>query len=206
MKLFLFSLLFLSHYSLAGNQKILKCLGNEEKRFHLKKETGPLYDLNQRLIAEMLQIPHAELSPEDYAYVCESGQGSESLALLEKSITNSKTLFILPRNLDLKNRSMNEGLIKEYVEAVREIFLSFISQVQALSPNPTCLKDYIPELNTFFNEIKYLQEDIELVEIFKGKDQQIFKKLKHYSSAFEKCREEMSKKAKSESTEEPKKR
>jgi hypothetical protein len=28
----------------ARDRQILKCLGEEEKRFHLKKEVGPVYD------------------------------------------------------------------------------------------------------------------------------------------------------------------
>jgi endonuclease V-like protein UPF0215 family len=46
--------------ALRQDRQILKCLGEEEKRFHLNKEVGPIYDLNQRLISEMIQTPGIE--------------------------------------------------------------------------------------------------------------------------------------------------
>ena len=101
---------------------------------------------------------------------------------------------------------MTEGMIEDYVEATREILLSFIAQIQSISPTPNCLKEEIPELDQFFNEIKYLQEDIDTKKIFEGKDQKIFEKLKNYPQAFEKCRARLKKKLKSESKAAPKKR
>lgn len=188
-----------------GDRQILKCLGEEEKRFHLKKETGPVYDLNQRLIAELIQIPGVEITPEDFLVVCSGQKFSESWKLLELSIKKGKQIFVIPDNVSGIQRSMTEGMIEDYVEATREIILAFISQIQAQSPTPGCLKEEIPELDKFFTEIKYLQEDVEMKKLFEGKDQKIFEKLKNYNLAFEKCRARLKKKAKSESTQVPKK-
>ena len=152
----------------------------EEKRFHLKKETGPIYDLNQRLIAEIIQVPKAELVKEHFLTICSGENFSESWKLLELSIKLGKNIFIIPSNVTGIQRSMTEGMIEDYVEATREILLSFIAQIQSISPTPNCLKEEIPELDQFFNEIKYLQEDIDTKKIFEGKDQKIFEKLKHY--------------------------
>lgn len=199
-------LLLLSFNLWAKDGQILKCLGEEEKRFHLKKETGPVYDLNQRLIAEMVQIPRLELQQEDFLAICTGQKFSESWKLLELSIKKGKSLFVIPKDLQGLQKHMTEGMVEDYVEQTREILIAFISQIQAQSPSATCLKEEIPELDQFFTEIKYLQEDVDMKDIFKNKDQKIFEKLKNYPLAFEKCRKRLMKKPKSESTEEPKKR
>jgi hypothetical protein len=190
----------------ARDREILKCLGEEEKRFHLKKETGPIYDLNQRLIAEIIQVPKVELVKEHFLTICSGENFSESWKLLELSIKLGKNIFIIPSNVTGIQRSMTEGMIEDYVEATREILLGTIAQIQSISPTPNCLKEEIPELDQFFNEIKYLQEDIDTKKIFEGKDQKIFEKLKNYPLAFEKCRARLKKKLKSESKAAPKKR
>lgn len=194
------SILFSLMAMAKGDRQILKCLGEEEKRFHLKKETGPVYDLNQRLIAEIIQIPRVEVTPEDLRTICSTGQFSESWKLLELSIKEGKNLFVIPKDVQGMQRSITEGMIDDYVDATRETLLTFIAQIQAASPTPNCLKEEIPQLENFFTEIKYLQEDVDLKTLFKGKDQKIFEKLKGYPQAFEKCRGRIKKKPKSEST------
>ncbi len=184
----------------ARDGQILKCLGDEEKRFHLKKETGPVYDLNQRLIAEMIQIPKIEIDPDHYLEICAGQKFSESWKLLEHSIKYGKEIFIVPESVQGMQREMAKGMIDDYVDSTREILLTFIAQIQTISPTPTCLKEEIPQLDNFFNEIKYLQEDVDLKVIFKGRDKTIFEKLKNYPLAFEKCRARLRKKPKSEST------
>lgn len=170
------------------DRQILKCLGAEEKRFHLKKETGPLYDLNQRMIGELIQIPRVEITPEDYLTACSGKRFSESWKLLELSIKKGKKIFVIPKDVTGLQRSITEGMIDDYIEATKEILLAFISQIQAQSPTPTCLREKIPQLDEFFTEIKYLQEDVDMAAIFQGKDQRIFDRLKNFPLAFEKCR------------------
>ncbi len=177
----------------ARDGQILKCLGEEEKRFHLKKETGPVYDLNQRLIAEMIQIPRIEIDPDNYLAICAGQKFSESWKLLEHSIKFGKEMFIIPNDVIGMQREMTIGMIGDYVEATHEILLTFISQIQTVSPTPTCLKEEIPELDKFFTEIKYLQEDVDMKVIFQGRDKTIFDKLKNYPLAFEKCSKRLEK-------------
>lgn len=185
----------------AKDRAILKCLGEEEKRFHLKKEQGPVYELNQRLIAEMVQIPGIEINSDDYLAVCTGQKFSESWKLLELSIVKGKELFVLPKELQGMQRNVTMGMIDDYVEITKDILLEFIAKIQTLSPTPTCLKEEIPELDAFFTEIKYLQEDVDMHTIFKGKDKRIFDKLKNYPIAYEKCRALLKKKAKPSSKE-----
>ena len=65
-------ILFLLHLvpAQAVENELLKCLGAEEKRMHLTKDLGPVYDLNQKLIAEMIQIPNAQINSADTKDIC----------------------------------------------------------------------------------------------------------------------------------------
>ena len=146
-------MILISLYSstlLASNGKILKCLGGEEKRFHLKKEQGPVYDLNQKLMSELIQIPDVEVNDQDLKTICQDKNFSESWKLLELSIKKGKELFVVSPKLAGMQLQMTNGMIDDYVEATREILLGFISQIQTASPTPTCLKEEVPELNNFF--------------------------------------------------------
>ncbi len=196
----LFFLFFISWTYAREEGQILKCLGEEEKRLHLKKESGPIYDLNQRLISEMLQVPKADLVSKDFHEICSGNRFSESLSLLELSISKGKKLFIISKEIPEMQRSVMEGMIDDYIEATREILLQLITQIQASAPTPSCLKEEIPVLENFFTEIKYLQEDVAMETLFKDRDRKIFDKLKKYPSAYDKCRARLKKKEKSGST------
>lgn len=204
MKLFLVTVLIFAFEARAANQ-LLTCLGNEERRLHQQKEMGPLYDLNQKMTAEMIQIPNVTISPQEFKSVCLEKRFSESWRLLELSLRMGKKLFIIPESITGLQRSITQGMIDDYVLTSKEILLGFISQVQTFSPTPNCLLEEIPELYKFFIEIKYLQEDIDLKKIMAGKDERIFEKIKYYPKAFQRCRERAKKKANSVSTEEAKK-
>lgn len=201
-----FTLLTLvSHAATRDERQLIKCLGEEEKKFHAKKELGPLYDLNQRLISEMVQIPHAELSQESFAEICSTNSPSPALKLLEFSIRKGKDIFVVPNSVGGSQRSVAQGMIDDYVEATKEIFLNFLTQIQTLSPSAECLKQEIPQIDAFFTDIKYLQEDVDMKQIFAGRDLTIFKKVLGYKEAFKKCQALIKKKLKSASKEAPKK-
>jgi hypothetical protein len=189
----------------ARDGQLLKCLGEEEKRFHLKKETGPIFDLNQRLIAEIVQIPNVDIGPAEYKEICSDSHAS--LNLLYASIIKGKTLFIVPPAVTGMQKDMTLGMIDDYVDATKEIFLGLIAQIQTFSPTPTCLKEEVPELDAFFTDIKYLQEDVDIKAIFEGRDKKIFEKMKEYRQIFQRCKSriKIKKKPKSGSTASPKK-
>lgn len=189
----------------SATEDILKCLGKEEKRFHVAKTAGPVYDLNQKLIAEMIQIPNAQIAPVYLKEICTAESFSESWKMLELSIKKGKEIFIIPDTITGMQREVTSGMIEDFVDSTRETFLNFIASIQTISPTPDCLKEEIPELNNFFLEIKHLQEDVDLKNIFLGKDQKIFNRLKDYPRAFQACRARLKKKPKSGSVPEAKK-
>jgi len=208
MKCLVITLLILNSlcaFAVKDERQLLKCLGQEEKKFHQKKQLGPLYDLNQRLISEMIQIPHAEINAAYFSEICGSNSPSPALKLLELSIRQGPDVFAVPAEVTGSQRSMAQGMIDDYVESTKEIFLNFMTQIQTLAPTAACLKEEIPEIDAFFTDIKYLQEDVDMKAIFKGRDTKIFLKLLGYQEAFKKCQARIKKKPKSASKESPKK-
>jgi hypothetical protein len=192
-------LLSLNAIATRDERQLLKCLGEEEKKFHLKKDTGPLYDLNQRLISEMIQIPQAELDAEFYNEICNKNSPSPALKLLELSIIKGKEIFDVPPEVQGSQKEMAQGMIEDYLESTKEILLKFLTQIQSLAPSASCLKEEIPQIDALFTDIKYLQEDVDMKRIFAGRDVTIFKKLLKYPQAFERCKARIKKKLKSES-------
>lgn len=185
-----------------GASGLLKCLGAEEKRFHLNKRQGPVYDLNQKLISEIIQIPGAELKPEILRDVCRGGQFSESWKLLGHTLRSGKGIFVFR---DRSTAELASGMADDYVEASRELLVGFITAIQAEAPSADCLKQEIPKLDEFFFKIKALQEDVDMKQIFADYDQKIFNDLKNYPKAFENCQRRLKKKASSGVVSDPKK-
>jgi hypothetical protein len=198
MKWFVMMLIF-SSQSFARTPELLKCLGAEEKAYHLKKDLGPSYDLNQRLIAEIIQVPNATIEGDALKAICNS-KGSESWKLLQLSLTKGKAIFVIPADIGGMQKQVTEGMIEDYVQATKEILLSLITQIQAEAPAADCLTTEFPRLRPFFRDLKYLQEDVDVEKLFKGRDEKIFKDLQSYKTALKNCQARLKKKAKSESS------
>lgn len=203
MKWFVIALLF-SSLAWSRTPELLKCLGKEEKAYHLKKDTGPSYDLNQRMIAEIIQIPNVSIELEALNSIC-AASGGESWKLLQLSLVKGKSIFVVQESLTGMQKQMTEGMIDDYLKATREILLNLITQIQAIAPTPDCLTTEFPGLVPFFTDLKYLQEDVDADKLFKGRDEKIFNDLKSYRKAIKRCQERLKKKLKSESTKGPKK-
>jgi hypothetical protein len=202
MKWFVIVLIF-SNLAFARTSELIKCLGAEEKIFHLKKETGPSYELNQRLIAELVQISNTTMTPEALKAICSSSKGV-SWKLLELSLTKGKNIFHIPKDVTGGQRQVTEGMVEGYILASKEIFLAVLTQIQALAPSPDCLTQEYPELIPFFLDLKYLQEEVDTEKLFKGRAEKIFNKLQTYPEAIKRCQTRLKKKLKPESTAPPK--
>jgi len=176
---------------------LLKCLGQEERKLHLSKTTGPTYELNQKLIAEIIQIPHVQITETHLKEICDSSFGP-SWKLLELSLFEGDKLFI--NNETGMQKNINESMIKEYLEASREILLGLISSVQTLSKDPNCLIKNFRSLDEFYVDLKYLQEELSSEKIFQGREKKIFKDLKKYQKILKKCQVETKKKRNSSPT------
>lgn len=183
MKFIYILLLLFSLPTWSSSQGILRCLGLEEARFHKNKETGPLFNLNQKLISELVQIPGLRINQVDYRRIC--GQGNESLNLLEQILIQGKSLFI--NTQEGMRRSITQGMIDDFVIGSKEIFLNFVSQIQMISPSADCLNKHIPALPKLLEEIKYLEDEVDIQKIFGKKDLAIFRRLQDYPVYFKAC-------------------
>ncbi len=209
MKVLLMTLfLGFSYQAAAIDPGLLRCLGAEEKSLHLKKNMGPIYELNQRMISEVVQIPNVKLKNVEFHDICSRKRPSESLHLLQITLLKGKEIFEIPESVTGMQKQITLGMIDDYVDACEEIFLNFISQIQTSAPTPDCLTKEIPELIPFFYDVKYLQEDVEIKRVFHGRENTIFSKLLNYTQAFKRCQSRLAlkKKAKPSSTPALKKR
>lgn len=197
MKWFVIALIFTSFECLAKTDSpLLVCLGKEEKNFHLSKKQGPIYELNQKLISEIIQIPSVQLEPKDLFQICEKSV-SPSIKLLSLTLSRGEDLFKISEDAPESQRLIARGMIKDFVEISREIFLNFVSSIQTMAPTPHCIEEEIPELKKLFSDLKYLQDEVEVRKLFEVKEIQIFEKLQSYQEVFQRCLARTKKKLKS---------
>ncbi|HLT23130.1 MAG TPA: hypothetical protein VKZ84_06795 [Bacteriovoracaceae bacterium] len=183
MKFIYIMLLLFSLPSWSNSQGILRCLGLEEAKLHENKVSGPLYNLNQKLISELVQIPGVRINQVDYRRIC--GQGNESLKLLEQILIQGKSLFI--NTQQGMQKTITQEMIDDFTILSKEIFLNFLAQVQMISPTPHCLNEHIPALPKLMEQIKYLEDEVDIQKIFGKKDLAIFRQLQDYPLYFKAC-------------------
>lgn len=155
-----------------GASRLLYCMGQQEKYFHLKKETGPFYELNQNLIAELIQVPGLEASSVLLNRICKPSTMAP-LYLLEAMVLDPREWYLLDRKLDAQTRSISEELMKELRQMSPEIMLTFLSGLQMQMPTPDCLERHIPGLKKMYRDVKWLQEEVDLKKITMGQERLI---------------------------------
>ncbi len=89
---------------------LLKCLGEEEKKLHLKKNVGPTYELNQKLIGEIIQIPSVDIEKEKLQTICNS-KASPSWKLLELSLVEGRKIFLMPKSENEMQKNIKVGFL-----------------------------------------------------------------------------------------------
>ncbi len=182
---------------------ILRCLGAEEKEFHRQKHTGALYALNQRLIGELVMVTGLEGKPEFLAKAC-SGKGSPSVALLEALLFDGEGWSTSGEATTPVEGNIRQELVKDLVATAPEILLEFLSQLQAEAPTADCLEKHVPGLKTMNQEVRWLQEEVDLAKLagHKARLRPIFSKVRGIQAVFAQCRQEArQRKEKSKETE-----
>lgn len=172
--------------------RLMSCLGAEEKLLHKHKDTGPVYDLNQRLIGELIQINQIEASKRLRKKLCGPGS-SPSIDLLEEMVLNPKGWYQLPGNSKGLEANIAQELVLDFNTLVPEIFLNYLAQLQGLAPSPECLNRYVPGLKELNEQVKWLQEeeDLTVLTAQKSRMSKIFKSIKNIDKVFEKCKQDM---------------
>lgn len=179
----------LSIHSFAGD--MTKCLGQTEDLIHLKKFTGPVYQLNQYFVNEFTKgYGSLELKPEYFKKICESNDSSfsPSVVLLRYLMLEGKKIFDLDK---LKNMEVNlEALsVDAVVQETPNLFFKYLSGLQYLAPTHDCLYNYLPHYKYFINRFHYLETEMSKEELLKDKDklEQIFSSLTRFNSILTQC-------------------
>ena len=170
------------------------CLGAQEKRFHQTKAAGAFYDLNQRLIGELIQTSGVEGRPALLKQVCRNNEKS-SLHLLEAMLLDPKGWYVLKQNSGTMGELTKE-LVRELNQTAPELLLNFLAGLQMQSPTPECLEKNIPGISKLNDEVKWLQEEVDLEKITNKRTRlaKIFAGIQKVDSYFEACAKEKSKK------------
>ena len=136
--------------------KIVRCLAQEEAKFHQKKYTGPMYKLNQQLV-NMLAIETQLIFKRDFTEkVCLAD--SKALTLHSHLLLDYSEIFITPRNkndweINLFAKQVDLLISKNY-----ELFLYLVSLVQMEISSPHCLSKLVPNYETYLEKEMYLKD------------------------------------------------
>lgn len=172
------------------SSELLVCLGLEEKAFHTKKQTGSTYDLNQKLIGELVLINRIDAPASVLQKVCHT-QHSPSVQLLEEMLLEPQGWWKLPEGKGAED-SIAKELVKDLNQTMPEILLSYLGQLQAEAPDAKCLNKHVVGLKNLNLEVKWLQEEIDITKITNHKQRlrKIFEGIKKAPALFQRCRKE----------------
>ena len=183
---------FLFLFNLAAFAKpkaYMRCLGQEEFAIHKRNAGGPVYKLNQEIISSLVQLRDSIYMKKKFVKkVCASN--SPSLKVLELLMTEEE-LFFSSHNpaRDPKRHAIDQSTIEDLREKSALLFIGFTGQMQAGLPKAGCLQRHVPQLEKFFEQMRYLVENIGLKRVMKAlkEPQKIFDKLQSLDVNKMKC-------------------
>ncbi len=136
-------------------EAVVKCLGREESKIHKNRLGGPVYELNQRLISELIMFNKIELVPAMAKDICRNDDTVfGSVKLLEYLVKNDGNVFVIPKKLSALDKEIYRATVNEFLDLIPEIFYNYVSHVQAASARPSCLEDHIPQIKELNRDIK----------------------------------------------------
>ena len=191
MRCLLFTVLLLTPLALkakAPPSRLLVCLGSHEKEFHKKKAHGAFYDLNQRLISELLQTQAVDGSPALIGRVCKPGMRA-SVHVLEAMLLDPRGWYVLKPDAS----DLTKELLKEIIQETPQIFLNFLGALQTEAPTPDCLNRHIEGLADLNEEVKWLEDEIDINKITGKKTRlmKIFAGIQRSDEIFAVCAKEL---------------
>lgn len=189
MKFLLITLFFILP-AFANTAKLMRCLGEEEKQLHLKKEISGRYKLNQDLISALVQLTdEVSIKPKYYAQACRKEVKNTSFELLKVILTHKQESFMVIGKKKSTMVLIAEKSITELYNRITEVFIDYLSGIRARAPTSDCIVEHIPQLKKFYESLLYLQEDIDREKIL-GEIKDInglFIKLEYVDSMYKKC-------------------
>ena len=136
---------------------VTRCLGNEERFYHLQKISGPHYQLNQILINEFADLTGVTFRPEILNKLC--------IAPYDKKISRNlwDSLFRLNDHgiVEVDPRSDTAKKLKiDFISKLPALFDQYVLILGNTAPHAHCLLELIPELKEIQEERKYLGDKI----------------------------------------------
>jgi hypothetical protein len=176
--------------------KLSICLGQEEQKLHREKNQGPMLDLNQKLINEVVQLMGIDATKDALNQIC--SEKYPSLKLLELIVMSPKTWWEISEQMKISHRELALQLVKELNEQGFDLLLLFLQRLQSEASHAQCFPKAIPETQYIYNQIKHLQEDLDPQDIVPPREklQLIFNKIKFWPEILKKCKQESKKKSK----------
>lgn len=160
MKLLL-TLILLSYGAAYASSDVLKCLGREEAYIHKNKVGGAFKTLNQAMIGELVLLGKSlSIGPTLENELCSKRTLFPSFLLLEKILINgSRTLRYNKGGMTSTKDFSDRQTLKTLYKNSFDIFIDFLTKLQAQVDDPHCLTKKYPELRTFFLQAQHVFEE-----------------------------------------------
>lgn len=134
---------------------LLQCLAKEEDYYAKLKYTGPNYKLNQIMIEQITSLGNLSLNKEYDRKICKNAS-FPSLRLLEQLLLKEKGLF----DFDPENK-LQEITFEALLDKSGNIFISYLTSLQATYSIPGCLEKKIPEVAVLLERYLYLETSVD---------------------------------------------
>lgn len=185
--------------------ELVRCLAMEEQEYHLKKTMGAGYFLNQEILLLLAGSDELVLKPEFLPTICQDKNIGPSARFLEILLEQKFNIFTLDLSKLGKPMHITQHVVlNELIDRAPTLLTNYLSYLQGSVADPYCFLHYFPELATFQERIKYLEEDLDNRELLSNTEvvRKIFNKLRTIDKIRQKCnhdprvlRYEMEKKA-----------
>jgi hypothetical protein len=164
-------LISLSFNAYASSQRLLKCLGQEELKFHKAKVDSPLSKLNREVISAFIQFRDSiKISSEKTKELCDSKH--PALNIIKEIITAKKGVSLFTSDYDQKSfpreYAMDKMTLDQFESNTYKIFLNYLFSIQARVESEKCLLEKVPGLKSFFTKMQFTLEEEGMRKIFKG--------------------------------------
>jgi hypothetical protein len=164
---FVLTFLIISSNLFAG--ELIRCLAKEEAEFHKKKDqvSGPFYKLNQELISELIQLPDTvHVQREALSEICNSRPLIRSALYLKMLNLEKGNLYSNVKKRRSNLYALDKMAMERVIDKSYHLLINFILNVQSLAKDSKCIYKKVPELKSFMNKVRFIQEDVGIKKIF----------------------------------------
>ena len=185
---------FISHYwgplAMAdGVSSLGQCLAKEEERIHLNQVKGPIVKLNREMLSLFTTVKRPLLKKKYFHQICRSqSKFVPSLNLVRVILTHGKEAFYFTAQNPLKKKFQN-NLLTHLSRRTGQLLLTYLSDIQGLSPRPDCLIERMRPLQKIYHKYKVLEEHEDTDQLMGPSDiTQVFAQLNQLDKMMKACR------------------